>query len=52
MYIDTCTYRYIHSVSPKGCYHGAHPPFSLAPLSFNLKVYSEKHCFTTLIEHC
>ena len=45
---DLCTY----SVSLKGFYHGDPPPFSLAPSSFNLKGYSEKRCFTTLIEHC
>ena len=40
------------SVFPKGCYHGTPPPFSLAPLPFNFKVYAEKHCFITPIEHC
>ena len=43
---------YIGSVSPKGWYHGAPPPFSLAPPSFNFKFYAQKHCFITLIEHC
>ena len=47
-YEHQCTY----SVSPKGWYHGAPPPFSLAPPSFNFKVYAEKYCFITLIEHC
>ena len=40
------------SVSPKGWYHGAPPPVSLAPLPFNFKAYAEKRCFKTLIEHC
>ena len=39
------------SVSPKGWYYGTPPPFSLAPLPFNFKVYAEKQ-FITLIEHC
>ena len=48
----TRTHTDIHNdvlgFSPKGWYHNTPPLFSLAPPSFNLKVYSEKHCFTTL----
>ena len=35
---------YLFSVSPKGWYLGAPPPF-------NFKVYAEKHCFITWIKH-
>ena len=46
--LQLITYDYIvinSSVSSKRWYHGAPP-------SFNLKVYFQKHCFTTLTEHC
>ena len=39
------------SISPKGWYYGTPPPFSLAPPSFNFKLYGEKHCLITLMEH-
>ena len=53
LYIFTFTklYLHVHSVSPKGWYHGTPPSFSLAPPSFNFKIYAEKHCFITRIEH-
>ena len=37
-------YIYIYSVSPKGWYHDAPPPFTF-------EVDTEIHCFITLIEH-
>ena len=37
---------------PKEWYDGVPLYFSLAPPSFNFKVYAEKHCFITWIEHC
>ena len=36
---------------PKGGTMALPHPLVLLP-TFNFKIYAEKHCFTTLIEHC